>query len=284
MTGKVPVKVSALRSGSSGNAYFVASGSTRLLIDAGVSLKEIESSLESIGESASDLTGLLVTHEHTDHARSIGALMRRYKLPLYVNQGTYLALRNQLGKYPEELIRIFTSNQPFTADRMNPRSPSQITFDTGDTQITGFRTSHDATESVAFKIETAAGSVAICTDLGFPDPILLDQLSGSRVIFVEANYDPAMLAAGPYPQYLKQRIAGDLGHLSNYDSAQAIRYFLNRGTEQFVLSHLSRENNYPELALTTVREQLALQDARIGEHLQVTIAKRFAVSTPLEWV
>ena len=265
---KHSLKICALRSGSSGNAIFAASGSTRLLIDAGVSLKDIETSLECIGESAAELSGVLLTHEHTDHARSIGALMRRYKLPLYINQGTYQAVANQLGRVDDQLIRLIVSDQPFAADHV---------------QITGFRTSHDAAESVAFKIETEAGAVAICTDLGWPDPILLDQLSGCRAIFVEANYDPTMLAAGPYPQQLKQRIAGDYGHLSNFDSARAIAHFLDRGTEQFILAHLSKENNYPELALTTVRDELARQDKRVGEHLLVNIAKRFAVSEPIEW-
>ncbi|MDD2533443.1 MAG: MBL fold metallo-hydrolase [Eubacteriales bacterium] len=266
MTG---VKICALRSGSSGNAIFVGSGSTKILIDAGVSLRDIEDALKSIGESASELTGVLVTHEHSDHGRSVGALMRRYQMPLYVNQGTYQALRYQLGKYPEHLVHIFDSNQPFTIGQEAM-------------QATGFRTSHDAAESVAFKIETAQGAVSVCTDLGWPDPVLLDQLAGSRVIYVEANYDPTLLAAGPYPQMLKQRISGEFGHLSNDDSARAIAHFLSRGTERFVLSHLSKENNYPELAMSTVRDQLALQQARIGEHLQVSIARRFSVSTPIE--
>lgn len=282
------IKVCALRSGSSGNALFVGSGSTRLLIDAGVSLRDIEAALASIGESAAQLTGVLVTHEHTDHARSVGALMRRYQVPLYINRGTFSALQGSLGKIPPQLVQLFDSNQPFTVNATpGPAFSGQLSLSGatgGEVQVTGFRTSHDAAESVAFKIETTAGAVSVCTDLGWPDPLLLDQLSGSRVIFVEANYDPTMLAAGPYPQHLKQRIAGDFGHLSNFDSARAIVHFLAHGTEQYVLSHLSKENNYPELALTTVNAELAPWQARVGRDFQVGVAKRFAVSSPLEWI
>lgn len=263
-----PVRICALRSGSSGNVIFVGSGKTRVLIDAGVSLRDIELALQEIGESADQLSGILVTHEHTDHARSIGALMRRYRVPLYVNAGTFNALRGQLGKYQDGLIHLFDSGESFAV---------------GDLQVAGFRTSHDAAESVAFKVETDRGSVAVCTDLGWPDPTLLNQLSGSKLIFVEANYDPTMLAAGPYPQMLKRRIASDYGHLSNLDSARAILHFLDCGTEQFVLSHLSKENNYPELALRTVCEHLHEHDARIDHDLQVVVAKRFKVSNPVLW-
>ncbi len=262
------VKVCALRSGSSGNAIFVRSGDTRLLIDAGVSLRDIELALQEIDEQPSQLTGILVTHEHTDHSRSVGALMRRYRVPLYTNAGTFDAMRNQMGRFQNNLVHLFASGQP---------------FEVGDLKVSGYRTSHDAAESVAFKVETARGSVAVCTDLGWPDPTLLDQLSGSRLIFVEANYDPTMLAAGPYPQMLKHRIASDFGHLSNLDSARAILHFLGQGTEQFILSHLSKENNYPELAMLTVREHLHSHDALLDRDLQVAIAKRFKVSSPVEW-
>lgn len=261
-----PVKICALRSGSSGNAIFVGSGETRLLIDAGVSLRDIETALAEIGEAAGQLSGILITHEHTDHARSVGALLRRYHVPLYVNSGTLDAMRSQLGKYNEGLIRLFNSNEPFAI---------------GDLQVAGYRTSHDAAESVAFKIETGQGAVAICTDLGWLDPTLLGQLNGSRLIYVEANYDPTMLAAGPYPQMLKHRIAGDYGHLSNMDSARAILHFLDHGTEQFVLSHLSKENNYPELAMQTVRDHLQANNAQVDRDLRIDVAKRFKVSAPI---
>lgn len=263
-----PVKVCALRSGSSGNAIFVGNGSTRILIDAGVSLRDIEHALQEIGEDASQLTGVLVTHEHTDHARSVGALMRRHKVPLYVNGGTLQALRSTLGKVPEDLIRPFVSG---------------VDFIVGDLSVAGYRTSHDAAESVAFKIDTEHGAVAVCTDLGWPEPVLLNHLSGSRIILVESNYDPVMLAAGSYPPPLKQRIAGDFGHLSNGDSAKAILHFLSRGTQRFILSHLSKENNYPELALQTVRDHLQAEGALIGRDLDVAVARRFTTSEPVIW-
>ena len=263
-----PVKVCALRSGSSGNAIFVSDGQTRLLIDAGVSLKDIEIALQEVGESASRLDGILVTHEHTDHSRSVGSLMRRYQLPLYANQKTIAAMRPALGKIRDDLVRPFVSNQLFTI---------------GDLAVAGFRTAHDAAESVAFRIDTRLGAVSVCTDLGWPDPILLSQLAGSRLVLVEANYDPVMLQAGPYPRLTKQRIASDWGHLSNQDSARAILQLIEQGTEHFVLAHISQENNYPQLALQTVQDQLQAQEALIGRDLTVGVARRYAVSTPVEW-
>jgi phosphoribosyl 1,2-cyclic phosphodiesterase len=262
------VKICALRSGSSGNAIFVGNGRTRLLIDAGVSLRDIEHSLTEIGESAAALTAVLLTHEHTDHARSIGALLRRHHIPLYTSAGTLGALGNQLGRVSDSLLHTFRSEESFAI---------------GDLGVTAFPTSHDAAESVAFRIGTGQGDVAICTDLGWPEPRLLQTLSGCRTIFVEANYDPVMLAAGTYPPLLKQRIASDLGHLSNPDSAHAIIYFLARGTEQFILAHLSKENNYPELALQTVEDHLRAEDALIGRDLDVAVARRFTTSEPIIW-
>lgn len=260
-------KICALRSGSSGNAIFVSDGQTRILIDAGVSLRDIETALQEIGESAESLDGILVTHEHTDHSRSVGALMRRYHIPLFINQGTFDAMRGTLGRYKDEQIRMFTSGMP---------------FEIKDLGVTACRTSHDAAESVAFRIETNHGAVSVCTDLGWPDPTLLNQLAGSRLVYIEANYDPMMLAAGPYPQMTKRRIASDFGHLSNQDSARAITALLEKGTEQFILAHLSKENNYPQLALQTVREHLSAQQAIIDQDLTVAVAKRFSVSSPIE--
>jgi phosphoribosyl 1,2-cyclic phosphodiesterase len=260
-------RVCALRSGSSGNAIFVASGQTRLLIDAGVPGRDVEQALQEIGEDPRQLSGILVTHEHSDHVSGVGVLMRRYHLPLYTNRATWLAMRNTLGKIDETCVHAIETGRP---------------FEVGDLAVSGFATSHDAAESLAFRIETGHGAVTVCTDLGWPEPTLLASIAGSRLIFIEANYDPAMLAAGHYPPHLKRRIAGDHGHLSNDDSARTIMHLLQRGTEQFVLSHLSRENNYPELAYLTVRNHLQEQGARIDHDLQVTLARRYEVSQPID--
>lgn len=259
-------KVCALRSGSSGNSLFVTSGSTRLLIDAGVPGRDIERALAAIDEDAHQLDGILVTHEHTDHMSGIGVLMRRYHLPLYVNQATWQAMRPNIGKINETLVHIH---------------PTGSTFEVGDLSVQSFATSHDAADPVAYRLETDRGAVAVFTDTGWPDPRLLESLAGSRLVFVEANYDPAMLAAGHYPQYLKQRIAGQLGHLSNQDSAQAVTALLSTGSTHFVLSHLSKENNYPELAYMTVRNHLLDRGAQIGRDLQMAIARRYDVSDPI---
>lgn len=263
---KASVKTCALRSGSSGNAIFVGNGTTRLLIDAGVCCRTIEQSLQQIGEVAADLDGILVTHEHTDHIAGVGVMMRRYKIPLYVNLATWQAMRPAIGPVDESLVRLIETGRAAVV---------------GDFSLSSFATPHDAVESVGYRIATSRGSVAVFTDVGQLQDNLLQAVAGCEVIFVEANYDHAMLMAGTYPAMLKQRIVGEYGHLSNDDCATAVCHLLEKGTTRFILSHISKDNNYPELALLTVNSRLQLAGARLDQDLRVGIAQRFLVSDPV---
>ncbi len=260
------VKTCALRSGSSGNSIFISSESTRLLIDAGVNAKTVELALNEIDETAARLDGIFITHEHTDHIAGVGVLMRRFKVPVYANAKTWQAMRRSVGKVDESLIRL-----------LPPRGSARV----GDLSINSFETPHDAVSSVGYKIESDYGIVSVFTDIGSLSKELLETVAGSEIVFIEANYDHAMLMAGAYPEHLKQRIVGSHGHLSNDDCALAVLDLLKKGTQKFILSHLSKDNNFPELAVLTVDSHLRSEGASPGEDFQLEIASRFAVSKPV---
>lgn len=258
--------VCPLRSGSSGNAVLVSGLSTHILIDAGVSCCAIEQALHAIGHNAAALSALLVTHEHSDHISGVGVLMRRYRLPVYLNQDTWLAMRSTIGRVDESLIHIVEREQVFSV---------------GDFAIQSFATPHDAVAPVGYRVQTGSGDITVMTDIGEMTEALIAQAAGSRVVLIEANYDPSMLMAGPYPAALKKRVSGSMGHLSNEACAQAVGELLRQGTDQFILSHLSKENNYPELALLTVGRHLNNIQARPGKDARISVARRFAVSDPI---
>lgn len=260
------VLVCPLRSGSSGNAVLISDRHTNILIDAGVSCCTVEKALASLGQSADSLTALLVTHEHSDHVLGIGVLMRRYGLPLFVNLPTWQAMQGSIGLVDPSLVNII--------DRTG-------SFSIGSFAISSFATPHDAVASAGFRLETDSGTVSLMTDIGEVTPSLLEQVSGSQAVLIEANYDPAMLMAGPYPALLKQRVNSPVGHLSNEACAHAVAALLQQGTEHFILSHLSKDNNFPELAMLTVGRHLNAINAQVGEDVMISVARRFAVSDPV---
>lgn len=259
------VKACALRSGSSGNSTFIGCNQTRLLVDAGISAKSIEQSLRTIGETASDLNGILVTHEHSDHIAGVGVMMRCYQLPVYATQETWQAIRDSIGRVNPDLIHVIEPNRRQSI---------------GDLVFSGFPTPHDAASPVGYRIETPGGDISVFTDIGFPEPSVLSAVSGSKLVFIEANYDHEMLMGGSYPAMLKERIAGRYGHLSNDECATAVHHLLESGTCYFALSHISQENNHPDLALLTVNSRLETVGARVGQDLLVDIARRHTVSNP----
>jgi phosphoribosyl 1,2-cyclic phosphodiesterase len=260
------LKACALRSGSSGNAIFISSGKTRLLVDAGVCLRSIEQALEEIDEKAGQLNGILITHEHSDHVSGLGVLLRRHPIPLYLTRGTWQAIQCSIGQGVASQVHL-----------IEDKKPSII----GDMMVASFKIPHDAAEPVGFRIQSSQGDVAVFTDAGHLEDQMLAEVAGCKIIFVEANYDQAMLLAGTYPAMLKQRILSEYGHLSNDDCATAVCRLLSGGTEHFVLSHISKDNNYPELALLTVSSKLREIGARPGHDCRLSVARRFSVSEPV---
>lgn len=256
------MKLMSIASGSSGNCIYAGTDNSHLLIDAGISGKKIEEGLHSIDLKAEDMQGILITHEHLDHIKGLGVLARRYGIPIYGTAGTieYMLTHDCIGKVDDGLFHTICPDEDFTI---------------GDMTITAMSTSHDAADPVAYMIKKQQKSMAVITDLGTYDDSLVDKLQGLDVLLLEANHDIHMLQAGGYPYYLKRRILGDKGHLSNELSGQLLGKLLHDDFKHVLLGHLSQENNFPELAYETVKLEVTLGDNPYkGTDFNIQVATR----------
>ncbi len=235
-----------LASGSKGNAVYFSTGKTAILIDAGLSGKEIERRLQSKGLAAEDLTAIVVSHEHTDHVRGVGVLSRRYHLPVYINRKTHRAARD-LGKIDD--LRSFDCGSTFRVNQLN---------------IHPFSISHDAGDPSGFTIGHNGIKIGLATDLGIVTALVKTHLKDCRALILEANHDPKMLESGPYPWNLKQRIRSRIGHLSNDETKDLLRELRHDRLEWVVLAHLSEINNTPDKALGVVGEALQQSDIKLS--------------------
>mgnify|MGYP000017345390 FL=1 len=265
--GDTGMKICSLFSGSSGNAVFIAAERTKLLVEAGLSGKKIAGALCSIGESLSEISAILVSHEHIDHIRGAGVLSRKYDLPIYASRGTWEAMDQMIGPVRECNKKIFSSYVP---------------FEIGDITITPFPIPHDANEPVGYSFSSAGRKATIATDIGHISMDLLRNFEDSDLLLLESNHDLEMLKMGPYPWPLKQRIAGKHGHLSNDAAGEVVAYMAERGTKKFLLGHLSKENNFPELAYQTVRSVLCEKCVNAGSDITLDIALRDRASRVIE--
>lgn len=224
------MKFCSIASGSSGNCIYAGSSETSVLIDAGISGKRIEQGLNSIEQSTLDINGILVTHEHSDHIKGLGVLARRYGIPVYGTKGTLDALKEMtsIGKLPETLLHTVKADDPFSI---------------GDLEIHPFTISHDAAEPVGYRISHNGRCCAVATDMGCYDEYMVKELTGLDVLLLESNHDVHMLEAGRYPYYLKRRILGERGHLSNETAGRLLSRVLHDGIREIYLGHLSQENN-----------------------------------------
>ena len=244
-----------LASGSKGNACYIASNNSAILIDAGLSGKEIERRMQLKGLLSEKLTALIVTHEHSDHIRGIGVLARRFNLPVYINKKTHAKAQDKIGKIED--IRFFESGTGFSINEL---------------KIHPFSISHDAQDPVGIKISYKEKAVGIATDLGIATAVVKEYLRGCNLVVVEANHDPVMLANGPYPWPLKQRVKSRVGHLSNEDSIELILEIKTDSLKHIILGHISKENNTPAKALCTVVDRLN------GNDINVIVASQDCVS------
>ena len=248
-----------LFSGSSGNASLIRTTNTTILIDAGMAASAIVKELSRIHVHPDQIDGILVTHEHSDHIKGVGALSRKYDLPVYANANTWQAMEASVGKIKLKNIRIFQSNSTFFVREFG---------------LFPFSISHDAAEPVGFCVEFQGRKISFLTDLGRFNSKLLDCLTGSGIVLVESNHDVEMLKTGPYPVALKRRISSEKGHLSNEAAAKAIVMLSSRGIKGFILGHLSQQNNRELLALDTVRKALA----ESGEQAGLAVARRDGIT------
>lgn len=251
------MEIIPLKSGSRGNAALVFSGKTKILVDCGVSGKCAETTLKNIGINPTELSAIVVTHEHTDHIHGVGIMMRRYKLPVWANQGTWDAMYNNLGKLDDSLIKVFDTKS---------------SFEIGEIGINPFSIPHDAAEPVGYSFSHNGKKVSVATDIGELSPMLFDSLKESNTVLLEANHDVNMLEVGSYPLNLKRRIRSNLGHLSNDEAGIAARILVKTGTERIILGHLSEENNYPKLAEQTVICSLNNDGIKCGTDVNLSVA------------
>lgn len=228
----------SLQSGSNGNSIYVETAGARLLFDAGISGRQARERLAAHGRSIRDVDALIISHDHSDHVSGAGPFHRLFHLPVYVTRVTHQATHGRMGKLHD--VRFFESGQ---------------TLRFGRTLVHTFRTPHDAADGVAFVVEADNRRLGLFTDLGRPFAALFEALDSVDAAYVESNYDPRMLAAGPYPEELKARISGGQGHLSNDQAAELIAEVGFGRLKWAALAHLSGENNTPELALNTHRRR-----------------------------
>lgn len=230
--------VCLLASGSKGNAIYVSNGQTAILVDAGLSGKEIERRMHAKGLEPEKLNGIVVSHEHVDHVRGVGVLSRRYKLPVYISPETHKKCR-QIGRLTDTYY--FQCGDGFKVRSLAVRP---------------FSTTHDAIDPAGFIVEHNGIKLGIATDLGRATALVKNQLKDCNILIIEANHDPDMLMNGPYPWHLKQRIKGRNGHLSNEDTQHLLQEIQHSGLRHVVLAHLSEVNNTPDKALACTRRAL----------------------------
>ena len=247
-----------LASGSSGNALLFSCGSTHLLVDAGISCRRITRSLEALDLTPADLTAILITHTHVDHISGLQTLLKRTDCPVCATSQTLGALAQRLPAL-----------EPRSMVLTGPES-------LGEVLVTPFPTSHDAPGSCGFRLDGTGGSAGILTDTGYVTEEAAAVLPGVDLAVLEANHDVETLRSGPYPYYLKQRILGAEGHLSNEDAARFAVMLAQQGAGEILLAHLSRENNTPAMAQRAV--ETALSAAGLDPVLSV--APRDLMSAP----
>lgn len=235
------MKYSILASGSTGNALYVETEDAKLLIDAGLSGKQIERLMAAEGIDPTSLDALLVTHEHSDHIKGVGVLARRYDLPVYANEATWDAMSALIGEVAEDKKQVFSTGEA-------------VEF--GSLKVESYGISHDAAEPMGFVFYEGEEQLALTTDLGYMNERIKEKIRQSQTIILEANHDVEMLRMGPYPYSIKRRILSDVGHLSNIAAGEALCDVLGGATERVHLAHLSQENNMLQLAHLTIKNIL----------------------------
>ena len=236
----MPVRLTILGSGSAGNCAYLETDDTRILVDAGLSMRQVRQRLAGIGRGPENLTGILITHEHSDHINGLVALSEKLRIPVYCNRATKDAIEFQLRIKLD--CRVFATGSG---------------FDVGNIEVETFTIPHDAQDPVGFLLRTSAGNIGFLTDLGHATKLVLERVRAANVLVLESNHDVKMLQDCPHrPWSLKQRILSRHGHLSNEAAAEAAEHIMSADLRHLYLGHLSRECNRPDLALEVMRERL----------------------------
>jgi phosphoribosyl 1,2-cyclic phosphodiesterase len=248
----------SLYSGSSGNSIFVSSGNTRILIDAGLPGKSIENALIEIKENPQELDAIFVTHEHSDHIRGVGVLSRKYNIPVFASAKTWDGMLKTVGNVKEHNIKVIDKKS----------------LNIKDMDIINYSIPHDAADPLGYAVCFGGKKVCVATDLGYFTDEVKNNIIDADIVLLESNHDVEMLKFGPYPYVLKRRILSDVGHLSNESCGKAIVDILNGKQKNVILGHLSKTNNYPELAYQTVVNILNENKVKIGQDIILSMADR----------
>lgn len=262
-----PITITPLFSGSSGNAILVSTEDTRILVDAGMNCKKIVEALNMVRINPFDLNAILITHDHSDHISGLDVFTRKFSIPIYATRDTWTGIHR-------------AEKKPHLPSLDYEIIPEQG-FSIGNFDIIAFDTPHDATGSCGYCFSTVSNRAAIATDIGYMTPVIFDHLKGCDGILLEANYDKDMLWNGEYPYYLKKRIDGNNGHLCNDDCASTVAALCKAGTRHFILGHLSKENNLPQVAERTVIRALEEADLVRDRDFTLQIANRYVPTEPL---
>ena len=248
------MRFSVLASGSTGNAFYVETERERLLVDAGLSGKQLEQLFAHIDRNIQDVTGILVTHEHSDHIKGLGVIARKYRLPIYANEKTWKAMDGLIGDIPSEQKFIF---------------PTGTVRTFGDMDVESFGVSHDAAEPMFYVFHYGGKKLVLITDTGYVSDRMKGVIRHADVFVFESNHDVDMLRIGKYPWHIKRRILSDVGHVSNEDAGFALADVIGDQTKRIYLAHLSQDNNMKELAHMTVAQTLERRGVIVGESFQL---------------
>lgn len=253
------LKVCTLVSGSSANCTYVEVDGSGLLIDAGAGIRRTEALLNSVDSSLSNVKGIFITHEHSDHISGLKTITKKYRIPILANRSTLDEISFLLPDVDSDLFCIL---------------PTGGNAKSGSFSVTSFPCMHDSVECAGYVIDTGSCKVGISTDLGQVTDEVTQALNGCKVLVFEANHDIDMLRNGPYPYSLKQRISGPNGHLSNQQAGEALSGFVQQGAEQIYLAHLSKDNNTESLCRCTVENMLRRSGIEAEKDVRVRVAPR----------
>jgi phosphoribosyl 1,2-cyclic phosphodiesterase len=251
-----------ITSGSSGNCIYIGTPKVNILVDAGISGKRVQNGLDKIDVSPKALNGIFITHEHSDHIKGTGILSRRFDIPIFATQKTWEAMDgmgNMLGEIKSNNRQIIEKDKDFIME---------------DLIIHPYSIPHDAADPVGYTLIHGDKKISIATDLGHINNHIKDNIRDSNLILLESNHDVDMLKSGSYPYYLKRRILGDHGHLCNEMAGKTLVEIFHDKLKTVILGHLSKENNYPDLAYMSVRNELMEAGIEVDNILELTVASR----------
>ncbi|MFI3230443.1 MAG: MBL fold metallo-hydrolase [bacterium] len=255
-----------LASGSAGNSTYIENENTKILVDCGISGLKAKNALDLIGVNPSMIDAIFITHEHTDHISGVGVLSRRFKIPIYALGETWTAMQKK-----EKIGRIAPNNKFII-------HPNEKVF-INDLCVVPFSVCHDAIAPVCYNIYSGDKKISILTDVGYIDENIVNNIKNCNLLLIESNYNKEMLLNSSYPEFLKKRVLGKFGHISNETCGKLISHVFSERLKNVVLIHISKENNTKDLAVSTVSAILNNQGIKLGNHLNIHVAEEYGVKS-----